>query len=266
MGSRRARAARSTASRRNAIGFPPVIPSGCHEQDITRCWRLYEARNRELAHLSANVLLLSRRSGAARSSRGESLKTLKSTGRGKGVRGKWRNWRNNATIRGEIWHILRYKSHLLGIRFRSEKPRGTSHTCPRCGKEAATYRSPRVEHRRDPVKWGRWLLCAHCDYNADRDYAAAVNIARLGVTFVTQMQATGKAQAFSVTERRRSSPSAICRRARCCCCHRGPLGAACCTQARSTSMVGANRSPFARRTPPPSCYGSAGRLDGDCSR
>lgn len=128
---------------------------------------------------------------------GESLGTLKSTGRGKGVRGKWRN---NTTIRADIWHILRYKSHHLGMRFRSERPRGTSHTCPRCEKPAETYRSPRLHHRCGPVKWGCWLVCAHCSYNADRDYCAAVNIARLGVAFLTQMQRTGKAQAFSVTD------------------------------------------------------------------
>ena len=181
--------------------LPPGDPARApYDKHITRCWRLYEARNRELAHLAANVLLLFASVWGCSLICGESLKTLKSTGRGKGVRGKWRNWRNNATIRGEIWRILKYKSHLLGMRFRSEKPRGTSHTCPRCGKEASTYRSPRVEHRDDPVTWGRWLLCAHCGYSADRDYAAAVNIARLGVTFVTQMQATGKAQAFSVTD------------------------------------------------------------------
>ncbi len=50
------------------------------------------------------------------------------------------------------------------------------------------------------MKWGRWLVCAHCSYNADRDYCAAVNIARLGMAFLTQMQATGKAQACSVTD------------------------------------------------------------------
>lgn len=171
-----------------------------YDQEIGQCWRLYEARNQELAHLAANVLLLFSAVFSCSLISGESLKTLKSTGRGKGVRGRWRNWRNNATIRGEIWHILRYKSHLLGIRFRSERPRGTSHTCPRCGKEAQTYRSPRLEHRSDPVKWGRWLVCSHCHYNADRDYAAAVNVARLGVTFLTQIQVTGKAKAFSVTD------------------------------------------------------------------
>jgi putative transposase len=172
----------------------------CYDQEIGQCWRLYEARNLELAHLAANVLLLFSAVFDCSLISGESLKTLKSTGRGKGVRGRWRNWRNNATIRGEICHILRYKSHLLGIRFHSERPRGTSHTCPRCGKEAQTYRSPRLEHRSDPVKWGRWLVCSHCHYNADRDYAAAVNVARLGVAFLTQMQVTAKAKAFTVTD------------------------------------------------------------------
>ena len=171
-----------------------------YEQEITRCWRLYEARNQELAHLAANVLLLFASVWGCSLISGEALKTLKSTGRGKGVRGKWRNWRNSTTIRADIWHILRYKSHVLGMRFRSERPRGTSHTCPRCGRPAETYRSPRLPHRSDPVKWGRWLVCAHCCYNADRDYCAAVNIARLGVAFLTQMQTTGKAQDFSVTD------------------------------------------------------------------
>ncbi len=103
-----------------------------YEQEITRCWRLYEARNQELAHLAANVLLLFASVWGCSLISGESLTTLKATGRGKGVRGKWRNWRNTTTIRADIWHILRYKSHLLGLRFRSERPRGTSHTCPRC--------------------------------------------------------------------------------------------------------------------------------------
>lgn len=171
-----------------------------YDQEIARCWRLYEARNQELAHLAANVLLLLARTFGCSLISGESLKTLKSTGRGCGVRGKWRNWRNNTTIRSEIWHILRYKSHLAGMRFRSERPGGTSHTCPRCGKPANTYRSPRLEHRSEPIKWGRWLVCSHCSYSADRDYAAAVNIARLGVAYLAHIQATNKARAFSVTE------------------------------------------------------------------
>jgi hypothetical protein len=171
-----------------------------YEEEIRRCWRLYDARNRELAHLAANLLLLFASVWGCSLFSGESLKTLKSTGRGKGVRGRWRNWRNNTTIRSEIWRILRYKSHLLGIRFHSEHPHGTSHTCPRCGNPAQTYRSSRLPHRSDPVEWGRWLVCSHCGYSADRDYCAAVNLARLGIAYLLSMQTSGKGKAFSVTE------------------------------------------------------------------
>ena len=62
-----------------------------YEAEINRCWRLYEARNCELAHLAANMLLLFASVWGCSLISGESLKTLKSTGRGKGVRGKWRN-------------------------------------------------------------------------------------------------------------------------------------------------------------------------------
>ena len=168
-----------------------------YQEEIRRCWRLYEARNRELAHLAANLLLLFARVWGCSLICGERLSTLTSTGHGRGVRGRWRNWRNNTTIRAEIWRIVRYKCHLLGIRFRSETPDGTSHTCPHCGKPARTYRSPRLQHRDKPVKWGRWLCCAHCGFNGDRDYCAALNIARLGIAFVTSMQRTGTGKGFA---------------------------------------------------------------------
>jgi putative transposase len=179
---------------------PDAPQQAAYEAEIGRCWRRYHARNHALAHLAANRLLLFAAVWGCSLLSGESLATLKSTGRGRGVRGRWRNWRNNTTIRAEIWRILRYKCHLAGIRFRSERPRGTSHTCPRCGQPAKTFRSPRPAHRTDPVKWGRWLVCAHCPWSGDRDYAAALNIARLGVACLTHAQTAGKAQAFAVTE------------------------------------------------------------------
>ena len=130
----------------------------------------------------------------------ESLKTLKTTGRGRGVRGRWRNYRNNATIRGEIWRLLRYKCHLVGLRFQTCPPRGTSHTCPHCGKPAHTYRSP--ENRGEAVTWGRWLWCEACGFNGDRDYCASLNIARLGVTHLLQRKQTSKGRACSITDPR----------------------------------------------------------------
>ena len=171
-----------------------------YRREIDRCWRKYEQRNRALAHLASNVLLLLARVHGCSLLSMESLKTLKSTGRGRGVRGRWRNYRNNATIRGEIWRLLRYKCHLVGLRFQTCPPRGTSHTCPQCGQAAKTYRSP--SDRNKAVKWGRWLYCEACPYHGDRDYCASVNIARLGVAYLMQMKHTGKARACSITDPR----------------------------------------------------------------
>jgi putative transposase len=169
-------------------------------REIDRCWRKYEQRNRAMAHLASNVLVLLARVHGCSLLSMESLTTLKSTGRGKGVRGRWRNYRNNSTIRGEIWRLLRYKCHLIGLRFHTEQPRGTSHTCPRCGQPAKTYREP--SDRKEAVKWGRWMYCDDCHYHGDRDYCASVNIARLGVAYLIQMKHTGKARSCSVADPR----------------------------------------------------------------
>jgi hypothetical protein len=169
-----------------------------YRREIDRCWHKYEQRNRALAHLASNVLLLLAKVHGCSLLSMESLKTLKTTGRGRGVRGRWRNYRNNATIRGEIWRLLRYKCHLVGLRFQTCPPRGTSHTCPHCGKPAHTYRSP--GEREEAVKWGRWLWCEACGFNGDRDYCASLNIARLGVAYLVQMKHTGKAWSCSITD------------------------------------------------------------------
>ena len=80
---------------------------------------------------------------------------------------------------------------LAGVRICTIPPKDTSPTCPRSGKPANTYRSSSDRSKADA--WGRWLWCEECGYNADRDYAASLNIARLGVTLLTQMQATSTA-------------------------------------------------------------------------
>jgi len=181
--------------------LPPDHPKqAIIEREIVQCWRKYEARNHELGHLAANVILLLASVYQCQLISGESLSTLKTIGRGKGAKGRWRNWKNNTTIRSEIWKILRYKAHLVGIRFRSEHPRGTSHTCPRCHEPARTFRSPRPEHRKIPIDWGRWLICEHCGYSADRDYCASLNIASLGVAYLLQIQQSRKAWSFKMAD------------------------------------------------------------------
>jgi len=160
--------------------------AGCRRR-IQTCWKHYERRNRELAHLASNVLILLALLSDCRLICGENLATLKSQGRGRGVRGRFRNWRNNTTVRGELWRVLRYKCHLLGIRARQVEPGGTTHTCPRCHQPAKTYASSAPADRTKAIDWGAWLCCSNpaCGWNGARDYAASLNIAWLGLAFLT---------------------------------------------------------------------------------
>jgi transposase len=153
------------------------------ERRIQTCWKTYGRRNRELAHLAGNLLILLALLYDCRLICGENLRTLKARGRGRGVRGRFRHWRVNTTVRGELWRVLTYKGHLLAIRMRQEHASDTSHTCPHCQQPAKTYRSPHAADRQEAVDWGAWLWCAACGWNGSRDYAASLNIARLGLSY-----------------------------------------------------------------------------------
>jgi transposase len=161
-------------------------------QEIGRCWRKYEARNNDLGHLAANMLLVLATAFDCKLIAGESLKSMKSAGRGRGAKGRWRKWRTNAQVRGALWRILRYKCFLAGVRLEWQHPRHTSHVCPQCGESANTYASP--SHRSKVIDWGAWLCCSNpkCLWNGSRDYAASLNIARLGAALCRPAQTTGK--------------------------------------------------------------------------
>ncbi len=168
-------------------------------REIARCWRKYEARNNDLAHLAANVLLVLAAAFGCDLIAGESLKSMKSAGRGRGAKGRWRNWRNNSQVRGELWRVLRYKCFLAGVRLQWQQPRHTSHTCPRCGQAADTYTSP--SHRTTSNDWGAWLCCSNqkCGWNGSRDYAASLNMARLGAALIRHAQTAGRVMHPSIT-------------------------------------------------------------------
>src|SRR5215472_6015094 len=164
-----------------------------YEERIGVCWQKYARRNRELAHLAANLLILLALLSDCHLICGEDLRTLRTQGRGRDVRGRWRNWRNNTTVRGELWRVLSYKCLILGIRARQVEPRGTTHTCPHCHQQARTFASPAQADRKQALKWGPWLCCENpeCLWNGARDYAASLNIARLGLAlFLTARRRT----------------------------------------------------------------------------
>jgi len=168
---------------------------------IKTCWKKYERRNGELAHLASNLLILLALLYDCRLICGENLTTLKTQGRGRGVRGRFRNWRNNTTVRGEVWRVLKYKCHLLGIRARQVEPRGTTHTCPHCLHPAKTYHSPSQEDRKTAVEWGEWPCCSNpaCLWNGARDYAASLNIARLGLAYLLTYHQTKRYVFYRMT-------------------------------------------------------------------
>jgi putative transposase len=177
-----------------------------YEARIELCWKKYERRNRELAHLAANLLILLALLSDCRLICGENLATLKTIGRGRGVRGRFRNWRNNSQVRGELWRVLRYKCYLLGIRCRDVEARGTTHTCPRCHQPAKTYLSPAAHQRKKADDWAPWLCCSNpkCLWNGARDYAASLNIARLGMAFLITYHQTKRYQAYRMSESKAS--------------------------------------------------------------
>ena len=173
-----------------------------YETRIATCWKKYERRNRELAHLASNLLILLALLYECRLICGENLTTLKTEGRGRGVRGRFRNWRNNTTVRGELWRVLKYKCYLLGIRARQVEARGTTHTCPHCHQPAKTYLSPAKQDRKKASDWAPWLCCNNraCLWNGARDYAASLNIAALGMAFLITYHDTKRYQAYRMTD------------------------------------------------------------------
>jgi hypothetical protein len=172
-----------------------------YQERIAQCWKKYERRNRDLAHLASNLLILLALVYDCHLVCGENLTTLKTEGRGRGVRGRFRNWRNNSTVRGVVWSMLKYKCHLLGIRARQVEARGTTHTCPRCHEPAKTYASPAISDRHKAIDWGAFVCCANpaCLWSGARDYAASLNIARLGIAFLRTYLNTSRYASYRMT-------------------------------------------------------------------
>ncbi|MDA8333468.1 MAG: transposase [Peptococcaceae bacterium] len=172
-------------------------------EELTNVWRRYRELQDQLAHQAANFLLTLAQESGCSVVVGEWLGSLKSRNKSHDL-----NWRINSQIRSVIIEKLKYKARRVGIKVKLIWPRGTSHRCPRCGAESqpVVNRPPHSELRRKPGSYGRtadkpgtkhrprrysWFHCQACGYNADRDYAAALNI---GIEYYAEEQARAQAR------------------------------------------------------------------------
>ena len=67
---------------------------------------------------------------------------------------------------------------------------------------AKTYLSPALADRKKASDWAPWLCCSNpaCMWNGARDYAASLNIARLGMAFLLTYHQTQRYQAYRMTD------------------------------------------------------------------
>ena len=105
------------------------------------------------------------------------MATAKDTGRAivlenlKGIRGqttvrKAQHRRHNSWSFHQLRQFIEYKAKLAGVPVIYVNPRGTSHTCPRCGLQAKHNRPTRDRFE-----------CVRCGLAGPADYIAALNIA-----------------------------------------------------------------------------------------
>ncbi len=84
---------------------------------------------------------------------------------------KLSNW-----LRGSLYEVLLYKAKQFDINIKRVSARWTSSYCPRCGIMGQKISDP---SKKTVDKLGRYFLCPHCHYTADRDVIGSVNIYRM---------------------------------------------------------------------------------------
>jgi putative transposase len=69
-------------------------------------------------------------------------------------------------------------------------------------KPAHTYRSPAKRDRKKASDWAPWLCCDNpkCLWNGARDYAASLNIARLGLASLVTYHDTKRYEVYRMTD------------------------------------------------------------------
>lgn len=144
-----------------------------YNRKIAAAWQKYHRVQHALAHAVSALLALLARIFGCRYIFVEWLVTL----RGRKGRSRDLNWWITTTVRGLLFRLVKYKAKLAGIRVFMVPPGGTSRICPRCLSTGKHVVSPRDKTEKES---GSWFQCSSCGWQADRDYAGSLNIARAG--------------------------------------------------------------------------------------
>jgi hypothetical protein len=101
----------------------------------------------------------------------ERLRKIKAKG---GSKSRRLNRKRANQLRGQIREHAKDKAYAQGTVTVEVNPHGTSQYCSRCGAkgERFSYRGG----KRIKVKWGKLFVCPVCDYEANADFNASVNV------------------------------------------------------------------------------------------
>jgi len=132
-----------------------------HLKRISGC----EARHRRNVNHIISKRLVAKAKDTGRAIALENLKGI----RGQTTVRKAQRRRHNSWSFNQLRQFIEYKAKLAGVPVVYVNPRGTSHTCPRCGVQDKKSRPTRDRFR-----------CVGCGFAGPADYIAALNIAARG--------------------------------------------------------------------------------------
>ena len=101
------------------------------------------------------------------------LRTIRATG---GSKSRRMNRKRAKHLRGQIKRLAQEKAYVGSTVTGEVNPHGTSQYCSRCGAKGERFSILRGQ--RLQAKWGKLFRCAVCQYEANADFNASVNVHR----------------------------------------------------------------------------------------
>ena len=149
----------------------------------------YEHLNDQLAHLASRWAIEEALARHCQIIYLEDLSTLEPK------MNKYQNRRFNLAIKGKIKEFMTYKGQELGIKVETVAPRGTSSTCPRCGKPNKHYQDATLTE-----SGYAWMFCADCNLSLQRDHSGAEHIGGRGLKAKQKSKTTKSNSTLPPTE------------------------------------------------------------------